>query len=271
MAVLNRIGVLVAALLACGLTMEAAEAAKCGNNAGGFGRWKTDFTKEAKANGISGKALSALAGTKYSTTTIRADRGQKSFGLSLNAFMQKRGGQAIAQRGRSMKSQNAKLFASIEKRYGVPAGPLVAIWGMETAFGSYMGSSNILSSVATLAYDCRRSEFFTDHLYAALKLVQSGALSPGAIGAAHGEIGQTQFLPLNVLKYGTDGDGNGRVDLIKSRADALASTANFLKAHGWRAGAGYQPGQANFGALQAWNAAGVYLQAIAIIAAKIDG
>ena len=133
MAVLNRIGVLVAALMACGLTMNGAEAARCGNNSGGFGKWKAEFAKEAKANGISGKALSALAGTKYSTTTIRADRGQKSFRLSLNAFMQKRGGQAIAQRGRSMKSQNAKLFASIEKRYGVPAGPLVAIWGMETA------------------------------------------------------------------------------------------------------------------------------------------
>ena len=270
MAVLNRIGVLVAVLLACGLTINGAEAARCGNNSGGFGKWKAEFAKEAKANGISGKALSALAGTSYSTATIRADRGQKSFKLSLNAFMQKRGGQAIAQRGRSMKSQNAKLFASIEKRYGVPAGPLVAIWGMETAFGGFMGNTNILSAVATLAYDCRRSEYFTGHLYAALQLIQKGALSPGAVGAAHGEVGQTQFLPLNVLKYGVDGDGNGRVDL-RSKADALASTANFLRAHGWRAGAGYQPGQANFGALQAWNAAGVYQQAIAIIAAKIDG
>jgi membrane-bound lytic murein transglycosylase B len=124
--------------------------------------------------------------------------------------------------------------------------------------------------VATLAYDCRRSEYFTGHLYAALQLVQKGTLSPGAVGAAHGEVGQTQFLPLNVLKYGVDGDGNGRVDL-KSKADALASTANFLRGHGWRAGAGYQPGQPNFGALQAWNAAGVYQQAIAIIGAKIDG
>jgi lytic murein transglycosylase len=270
MAVLNSLRILAAGLLACVLTLDAAEAAKCGNNSGGFGKWKTAFAKEAKAKGVGGKALSALAGTNYSTATIRADRGQKSFKLSLNAFMQKRGGNAIAQRGRGLKSQNAKLFANLEKRYGVPPGPLIAIWGMETGFGSFMGNTNVLSAVATLAYDCRRSEYFTGHLYAALQLVQKGTLSPGATGAAHGEVGQTQFLPLNVLKYGVDGDGNGRVDL-RSKADALASTANFLRGHGWRAGAGYQPGQPNFGALQAWNAAGVYQQAIAIIGAKIDG
>jgi lytic murein transglycosylase len=261
---------LAAALMACGLAIDAAEAARCGKNAGGFGKWKAEFAKEAKAKGVGGKALSALAGTSYSTATIRADRGQKSFKLSLNAFMQKRGGNAIAQRGRGLKGQNAKLFANIEKRYGVPPGPLIAIWGMETGFGSFMGNTNILSAVATLAYDCRRSEYFTGHLYAALQLVQKGMLSPGAVGAAHGELGQTQFLPLNVLKYGVDGDGNGRVDL-RSKADALASTANFLRGHGWRAGAGYQPGQPNFGALQAWNAAGVYQQAIAIIGKRIDG
>ena len=263
-------GILLAVLLACGLTMNGAEAARCGNNSGGFGKWKAEFAKEAKAKGIGGKALSALAGTSYSTATIRADRGQKSFKLSLNAFMQKRGGNAIAQRGRGLKSQNSGMFASIQKRYGVPPGPLIAIWGMETGFGAFMGSTNTLSAVATLAYDCRRSEYFTGHLYAALQLVQKGTLSSGSVGAAHGEVGQTQVLPLNVLKYAVDGDGNGRVDL-RSTADALAATANVLKAHGWRAGAGYQPGQPNFGALQAWNAAGVYQQAIAIIGAKIDG
>jgi lytic murein transglycosylase len=259
---------IAAALLACGLTMTAAEAAKCGNNSGGFGKWKTAFAKEAKAKGVGGKALSALAGTSYSTATIRADRGQKSFKLSLNAFMQKRGGNAIAQRGRGLKGQNATLFANLEKRYGVPPGPLIAIWGMETGFGSFMGNTNVLSAVATLAYDCRRSEYFTGHLYAALQLVQKGTLSPGAVGAAHGEVGQTQFLPLNVLKYGVDGDGNGRVDL-KSKADALASTANFLRGHGWQPGAGYQPGQPNYAVFAAWNRAAVYQQALALFASKI--
>lgn len=266
---IGRIG--AAAILALGLTAGMAEAAKCGNTAAGFNSWKTAFAKEAKSNGVSGKALSALAGTTYSKKTISADRGQGGFKLSLSAFMAKRGGPAIAQRGKSMKGQNAALLKRIEQRYGVPPGPLLAIWGMETGFGGFMGNSNTISAVATLAYDCRRTEYFTDQLYAALQLIQNGTISAGSIGAAHGEIGQTQFLPRSVVRYGVDGDGDGRVDLVRSRADALASTANFLKGHGWRAGGGYQPGEANFGALQGWNAASVYQQAIAVIGKQIDG
>ncbi|RYH13498.1 MAG: lytic transglycosylase, partial [Alphaproteobacteria bacterium] len=202
---------------------------------------------------------------------IRADRGQKSFKLTLDEFLRKRGASTIVSRGKKMKAQNAALFASIEKRYGVPAGPLIAIWGMETGFGSFMGKEHTLSAVATLSFDCRRTEYFTDQFMAALKLVERGDLSINAKGAAHGEIGQTQFLPKNVLKYGVDGDGNGHVDMVGSRADALASTANFLRGHGWSAGAGYQPGEANYGAIQGWNAAKVYQQAIALMGAQIDG
>jgi membrane-bound lytic murein transglycosylase B len=184
--------------------------------------------------------------------------------------MKKRGADTIVARGKKLKAQNAAFFAGLEKRYGVPAGPLIAIWGMETAFGNYMGTQNILSAVATLAYDCRRPEYFTDQLLAALKLVDMGVLSPQAVGAMHGEIGQTQFLPKNVILYGVDGNGDGREDLTKM-ADALASTANFLKGHGWVRGQGYQPGEPNFVAIQGWNAASVYQQAIAIMGKRIDG
>src|SRR5690606_3918207 len=125
------------------------------------------------------------------------DRGQKSFKLTLEQFMQKRGAAQIVRRGKQLERQNAQLFANIESRYGVSPGVLIAIWGMETAFGGFMGNQNILSAVATLAYDCRRSDFFTRQLNAALQLVERGSLSPDAIGAAHGEVGQTQFLPEN--------------------------------------------------------------------------
>jgi lytic murein transglycosylase len=252
------------------LVAGAAAAAPCGNNSAGFQAWKQVFAREAQANGVGPKAISALMGTTYSVSTIRADRGQKSFKLSLDAFMAKRGGPAIAARGKSLKRSNAGLFASIEKRYGVPPGPLLAIWGMETGFGSVMGNQNTLSAVATLAYDCRRTEYFTENLYAALKLIDRGVLSASTRGAMHGEVGHTQFLPKSILLYAVDGDGDGRVNL-NSKADALASTANFLKGHGWAPGAGYQPGQHNFAAIQGWNAAGVYQQAIAIIALRIDG
>jgi lytic murein transglycosylase len=245
-------------------------AAPCGNSAAGFAAWKTAFAAEAKANGVKARGITALMGTSYSTGTIRADRGQKSFKLSLSAFMAKRGGPAIAARGKSLKRSNAALFASIERRYGVPPGPLLAIWGMETGFGNFTGSQNVLSAIATLAYDCRRPEYFTDHLYAALKLIDRGTLSAGTRGAMHGEVGQTQFLPKNILLYGADGDGNGGVNL-NAKADALASTAKFLKGHGWVAGGGYQPGQPNFAAIQGWNSASVYQRAIALIGKQIDG
>lgn len=262
-------GLIAAATLA---TAAPAFAAACGNDGAGFDRWVADFKQQAPSKGISPAVLDrAFTNVVYNRPTIRADRGQKSFKLSFDEFMKKRGGATIISRGKSMKKSNAALFASIERRYGVPAGPILAIWGMETGFGNYMGDQHTLSAVATLSYDCRRSAYFTEQLYAALQLVARGDLSTTAKGAAHGEIGQTQFLPLNVIRYGADGDGDGHIDMVRSRADALASTANFLKGHGWRTGAGYQQGEPNFVAIQGWNAATVYQQAIAYMGAQIDG
>jgi lytic murein transglycosylase len=260
----------LAAAFAAGATP--ALAASCSKTSAGFDQWKTEIKADALGAGIKESTIDkVLASVSYSKATIRADRGQKSFKLSLDEFLRKRGASTIVSRGKKMKAQNAALFASIEKRYGVPAGPLIAIWGMETGFGGFLGKEHTLSAVATLSFDCRRSAYFTEQFMAALKLVQRGDLSLNAKGAAHGEIGQTQFLPKNVVLYGVDGDGNGHVDMVGSRADALASTANFLKGHGWRAGGGYQPGEANYGAIQGWNAAKVYQQAIALMGAQIDG
>ena len=259
-----------AAAIVVALSAGSAEAARCGNDASGFKNWKAEFRAEAAQRGIGKRGLAALDGTSYATKTITADRNQKSFRLTLDQFMQRRGAPSIVSKGKQLKKQHGQLLASIESRYGVPPGILLAIWGMETGFGGFLGNQNIVSAVATLAYDCRRTEFFTRQLYGALQLVDRGQLAPNAIGAAHGEIGQTQFLPENVVKFGVDGDGDGRIDLIRSRPDALASTANFLRAHGWRPGAGYQKGEPNFRAIQGWNAAGVYQQAIALIARDID-
>jgi membrane-bound lytic murein transglycosylase B len=254
----------VAALVALVWMASRAGAAQCGSTAAGFEAWKNQFAGEARARGVSASTVAALMATSYATATIAADRGQRSFRLSLDQFLAKRGGSAIVARGRALKQSNAALFASIQQRYGVPPGPLLAIWGMETAFGSQRGNQNLLSAVATLAYDCRRPAYFTEQLYATLTLIDRGVLSANTHGSMHGEIGQTQFLPKTILNYGT----GGNLDIA---ANALTSTANFLKGHGWRAGAGYQPGEANFGAIQAWNAAPVYQRAIALIGRQIDG
>jgi membrane-bound lytic murein transglycosylase B len=251
------------ALAALAWTGAEARAAQCGNTSAGFEAWKQEFSREAQGRGVGATAIAALEGTHYATATIGADRGQHSFHLSLEDFMRKRGGSAIASRGRGLKQSNAALFASIKARYGVPAGPLIAIWGMETGFGAEHGNQNMLSSIATLSYDCRRSAFFTDQLYAALKLIDRGVFSGSTRGSMHGEVGQTQFMPKTVLEYG--------VGSLETPSGALTSTANYLRAHGWQPGAGYQPGEPNFAAIQSWNAATVYQQAIAIIGKQIDG
>jgi len=252
-----------AALVALLWMPGSAGAAQCGNTSAGFEAWKSQFANEARAKGASASSIAALMATSYSTATISADRGQRSFKLTLDQFLTKRGAPTIVARGRTLKQTHAAMFASIEQRYGVPPGPLLAIWGMETAFGADRGKHNVLSATATLAYDCRRSAFFTEHLYAALTLIDRKILTADARGAAHGEVGHTQFMPKSILNYGV----GGSLDNVNT---ALASTANFLKGHGWRAGAGYQPGEPNFVAIQGWNAATVYQQAIAIMGRQID-
>lgn len=258
-----RRGLTFAGLLAISVMMApaAALAAKCGNNSGGFENWKKAFQQEAANAGVKRRGLQALAGARYATATIKVDRAvRKAFRGDVNSFMKRRGGATIIRKGKALKKQNARLFADIERSYGVPAGPLLAIWGMETGFGSFMGKQNTVSAILTLAYDCRRPDFFTPHAIAALKLVDAGVINSNSVGAAHGEIGHTQFLPGNVLKYGVGGRN------LRDKATALASTANFLRGHGYRGG----PASSNRGAIAGWNAASVYQQAIIIMADAID-
>ena len=245
-------------------------AAPCSDTSGQFEAWKPVMADEAAGAGIGKRGIAALMGASYSKATIGADRNQKSFKYSLEKFMSVRGADAIVSQGRSRKAKNADFYAALERSYGVPAGVILAIHGMETGFGNFMGDTNVVSAIATLAYDCRRTEFFTGHLLAALALVDAGVIDTGTIGAKHGELGHTQFLPGNALKYGVDGNGDGRLDLTNS-ADALASTANFLRQKGWKPGKGYQEGEPNFAVIKEWNAAGVYQKAIAIMGARIDG
>lgn len=263
MAIRAKIRVLLAA--AAILTSAAAgtaHAASCGDTGSGFEEWKAEFAEEAKAAGVKKRGLKALAGANYSTATIKVDRAiKKAFSGTVEEFMKRRGGAAIISKGRKLKKANAALFDEIERRYGVPAGPLLAIWGMETGFGAGMGNQNTISAIATLAYDCRRPAFFTPHAIAALKLVDKGVMTANTVGAAHGEFGHTQFLPGNVLKYGVNGSN------LRDKATALASTANFLRGHGYSGG----PASSNKGAIAGWNSASVYQQAIIIMANAIDG
>ena len=246
-------------------------AAQCGNDSSGFAAWKQAFAQEAAAAGVGQAGLQALANAQYSTSTISADRNQTGVRYELNDFIRIRLGSldSFASQMRRQRDNNATFFANLENAYGVPAGILLAIHGMETGFGRTLGNTPVVDSITTVAYDCRRSDFFTPHAIAALQLVDQGGLAAGQRGAAHGEMGHTQFLPGNALRYGVDADGNGRVDLY-AVADSLASTANFLRQKGWQPGQSFDEGTTNFRVLNEWNAATVYQQAIALSAARLQ-
>jgi membrane-bound lytic murein transglycosylase B len=149
----------------------------------------------------------------------------------------------------------------------------VAIWGLETDFGTGdMGKLPTFRVLATMAHDCRRTELFQRELLAALRIVQRGDLALRDMrGAYAGELGQTQFLPSSYYRFAIDYDGNGHADLVHSAPDVLASTANFLKGYGWRAGQDWHEGTANFEVLREWNRALVYRQTIAYFADKLRG
>jgi lytic murein transglycosylase len=268
MKALMRTSVIATLLLVAGQ----ASAATCRDPAG-FEKWLGDIEQEAIAQGISPAAVrQALSGVTFDQNVIKRDRGQGVFKQSFEQFAGRMVSASRLKGGANMLKRHASTLARIEQRYGVPGPVLVAIWGLETDFGAVKGKLPVIRSVATLAYDCRRTEFFQAHLFDALRIVDRGDLTPGEMrGAWAGELGQTQFMPSSYVKYAVDFDGDGRADLLHSPADVLASTANYLKGHGWVRGGSWEPGSQNFEAIRAWNKSRVYSQTIAYYATKLAG
>ena len=250
-----------------------AGAGPCGNGPGGFNTWLSQFKTEAGAKGISARTISrAFDGVTYDRKVIRLDRGQRSFKQSFEQFYKRRASPWLLNKARGKLKRHAGLLSRIERRYGVPPEIVVTIWGMESTFGQLSGKMSIIRSLSTLAYDCRRSEFFTNELHAALRIVERGDMSPAQMrGGWAGEIGQTQFLASSYVKYAVDFDSDGHRDLIRSIPDVLASTANFLQRHGWRLGEPWGPDTQNFAVLKQWNRASVYQRTIAKAAAVLAG
>lgn len=209
-------------------------------NTHNFSTWLQQFKQEALSQGIRPITVnSALNGIQIDASVIKLDRQQQHFSQNFSNFSSKLVSTYRLNMGKKLIQNNAKLFRAIEQRFGVPAPVIAAFWGLETDFGKNMGNKSTLRSLATLAYDCRRGAEFRSELLAALRLIDAGDLTVAQMkGAWAGEIGQTQFLPSYYLKYAVDFDGDGKRNLINSKADALASAANYLKQLGWKA---YQP------------------------------
>src|SRR4051812_8264566 len=232
-------GSIGAVVLAIAALPGLADAAPRCRNTGSFEAWLAGFKKEAESQGISRQAVAAaLDGVTFDPAIIRRDGGQGVFQQSFLQFAGRMTAAGRYQNGLKQLKANAALLARIEQRTGVPPPVVVALWGLESDYGTYKGGIyNIIRSVATLAYDCRRSAFFRDQLMGAVRLVERGDLKPAEmIGNWAGELGPTQFTPADYFKHGIDFDGDGRVDMINSVPDALASAANLLKSFGWKAG-----------------------------------
>jgi lytic murein transglycosylase len=244
-------------------------AASCGT--GSFEAWLDDFKKDAAAKGISQAAIAAgLNGVTLDRGVLSRDRSQQVFNQSFEEFS----GRMVPprlERGANLMKQYGSVLGRIERSYGVPGEVLVAIWGLETDFGANTGKFPTIRSLATLAYDCRRSEMFRAELMDALRIVERGDLAPSEMrGAWAGEIGQTQFMPSSYIKFAVDFDGNGRRDLLRSAPNVLASTANYLASYGWQRGKQWEPGSANFAVLQQWNKSEIYSKTIASFASQLS-
>jgi lytic murein transglycosylase len=265
--------ILTALALTVSLALPA-QAAKCG---GDFNTFIAAMAREAQAAGVSRAVIDeAFAGITLDQGVLAFDRRQKGMfhAKSFEEYAATRVIPPRIKRAQSLMQKHAQLLSRIEKQFGVPAPVIMAIWTLESDNGTGdIGKMPVVRTVATLAWDCRRTELFQGELIAALKIVQRGDLPlRDLVGAFAGEIGQTQFLPSSYIKYGVDFDGNGHVDLRHSVPDVLASTANLLHTAGWKTGAPYGEGTENFTvAMREWNRSEIYRKTIVLMAQRIGG
>jgi lytic murein transglycosylase len=215
----------------------AASSGNCENTAS-FEAWAGDFKKEAIEKGVSPKVIAAAARDfELDPNVIKRDRNQSVFSQSFLQFQQRMISENRMRKGKEQLQKNAGLFARIEKDFGVPPVVLTSFWGLESDFGAITGNFRLIKSLATLAYDCRRSAFFRAELIDALRIVQRGDQTiEGMNGNWAGEFGALQITASDSFANAVDYDGDGRRDLIHSTPDTLASAANFLRSLGWQRG-----------------------------------
>ncbi|NLO54706.1 MAG: lytic murein transglycosylase [Gammaproteobacteria bacterium] len=201
-------------------------------------QWRADLRMEAISQGIAPLLFEqAFAGFSPDPQVIAADQSQPEFSRPVWEYLDSAVSSWRVARGKALLVEHAKTLQAIEARYPVEPSILVAVWGMESSFGRQIGSKNVIRSLATLAYQGRRSDFWRSQLLAALHILQEGDIIPsGMLGSWAGAMGQTQFMPTTYRQYAVDFDADGRRDIWNSSADALASAANYLSLSGWQHG-----------------------------------
>lgn len=262
----------------------------------GFDAWLNGFQGRAAANGVSEATISrAFRSAGYLPEVIERDRNQTEFRRSLEDYLALTANDDKVAQGRQMMSRYNGVLSQIEARYGVEKEIVVAIWGIESQYGTRRGDVPVVSSTATLAYDGRRRELFEKQVIAALKILQAGDVSPeGMVGSWAGAMGHTQFIPTSYLAFAVDFNGDGRRDIWSDDpTDALASTAAYLDRNGWRFGQPWMvealpgtsggsviqpqsPGPrfrtyANFNTIKTYNNSTSYALAVSYLANRVAG
>ncbi len=204
-----------------------------------FQRWIDGFRGRAREAGIRDSVFdAAFQGIRYNADVIERDRNQSEFTKQIWDYLDSAASETRVRNGREALAKHRDLLGEIEARYGVEAEVVAAIWGLESAYGTFRGSENIVESLATLAFDGRRGRFFEGQLVAALEIIQAGDVHPSRMtGSWAGAMGHTQFIPSSYLSYAVDFRGDGKRDIWSDDpTDALASTAAYLKKFGWQKG-----------------------------------
>lgn len=205
----------------------------------GYDAWLRGFHGRARSQGISEATLQrAFSGASYLPDVVKKDRNQSEFTKTLWDYLDSAASDARVNNGKDALRKHAKTLDAIEARYGVEKEVVAAIWGLESAYGTFRGDIDIISALSTLAFDGRRGQFFEQQLVAALKILQSGDVAPrNMTGSWAGAMGHTQFIPTSYLDYAVDFTGDGRRDIWSDDpTDALASTAAYLARFGWVTG-----------------------------------
>jgi membrane-bound lytic murein transglycosylase B len=207
------------------------------SNPQSFDEWLLQLRQQAGSLGISSATLDAAFAdvAEPQDRVLELDRSQPEFVQTFTGYMRNRMSDARIARGRQLLEEHKDLFARIQAQYGVQPHYLVAFWALESNFGDYTGGFSVIRALATLAYDPRRSDFFRSELLTALRIIEDGHIAADRMtGSWAGAMGQCQFMPSTFSAYGTDGDGDGKVDIWNSLPDVFASAANFLSRSGWR-------------------------------------
>lgn len=201
-----------------------------------FQAWVEEFKKEALKQGISQRTLDkAFKDVHLNLRVLGLDRRQPEFSQTFWQYFNRAITKWRVEKGQELYKKHQEQLNEITKKYGVPGRFIIAFWGLETNYGGYTGNTKIIESLATLAYDPRRSKFFTSELLAALKIIDLGHVPIEQMrGSWAGAMGLPQFMPSNYLKYAVDGDNNGKIDLWNSLPDVFHSMGSFLKTIGWQ-------------------------------------